>query len=83
MNAATSVTLVAAAIAFRAASPDAVRFSVTEDAGPAVAGLRGRERSRPSEFGTLEYAVDDARLDGPPSATFWFSRRGRSWKLPQ
>ncbi len=47
-------------------APDAVRFSVTHDVGPRVSLTYVIEKDHsPLEFGTLEYAVEDARLDGP------------------
>ena len=45
---------------------DAVRFSVTEDAPERVLVVYIVEKDHaPAEHGTLEYSVDDARLDGP------------------
>ena len=45
---------------------DAVRFSVTEDSPGRLLVVYVVEKDHaPAEFGTLEYAVDEARLDGP------------------
>ena len=45
---------------------DAVRFSVTRDVGQRVSLTYVVEKDHsPLEFGALEYAVEDARLDGP------------------
>ena len=45
---------------------DAVRFSVTDDTPTRLLVVYVVEKDHaPSEFGTLEYAVADARLDGP------------------
>lgn len=45
---------------------DAVRFTVTDDASTKVSLVYVVEKDHaPTEFGTLEYAVDEARLDGP------------------
>lgn len=47
-------------------APDAVRFSVTEDTPARLLVVYVVEKDHaPAEFGTLEYAVDEARLDGP------------------
>ena len=47
-------------------APDAVRFSVTHDAGQSVSLTYVVEKDHsPLAFGALEYAVEDARLDGP------------------
>lgn len=44
---------------------DAVRFSITDETPATVALVYVVEKDHaPAEFGTLEYAVDDARLDG-------------------
>ncbi|HEV8415857.1 MAG TPA: hypothetical protein VGQ49_19860 [Bryobacteraceae bacterium] len=46
---------------------DAVRFSVTEDSPARLVIVYVVEKDHaPVEFGTLEYAVADARLDGSP-----------------
>ena len=48
-------------------APDAVRFSVTEDTPNRLLLVYVVEKDHaPVEFGALEYAIDDARLDGPP-----------------
>ena len=45
---------------------DAVRFSITDDTPTRVSLVYVVEKDHaPAEFGTLEYSVDDARLDGP------------------
>jgi hypothetical protein len=47
-------------------SPDAVRLSVTEDTPARLSLVYVIEKDHvPVEHGTLEYAVADARLDGP------------------
>ena len=65
--AATTVTPVGRCDRFPGGStPDAVRFSVTHDAGPRVSLTYVVEKDHsPVELGTLEYDVADARLDGP------------------
>ena len=46
---------------------DAVRFSVTEDIASKVSVVYIVEKDHaPAEHGTLEYLIEDARLDGPP-----------------
>ena len=46
---------------------DAVRFSVTEDTPNRLLVAYVVEKDHaPVEFGTLEYVIADARLDGPP-----------------
>ena len=46
-------------------APDAVRFSVTDDTPTRLLLVYVIEKDHaPAEFGTLEYAVGDARLDG-------------------
>ena len=48
-------------------APDAVRFSVTDDTPTKLLVVYVVEKDHaPVEHGTLEYAVADARLDGPP-----------------
>src|SRR6185369_10607101 len=48
-------------------SPDAVRFSVTDDTPSQVSMVYIVEKDHaPVEHGTLEYLIADARLDGPP-----------------
>jgi hypothetical protein len=45
---------------------DAVRFSVTDDTATRVSVVYVVEKDHaPAEFGTLEYVVDESRLDGP------------------
>ena len=45
---------------------DAVRFSVTDDTATRVSVVYVVEKDHaPAEFGTLEYLVDESRLDGP------------------
>jgi hypothetical protein len=45
---------------------DAVRFSVTDDTPTRLLVVYVVEKDHaPAEFGTLEYAVDDASLNGP------------------
>src|SRR6185295_3704525 len=45
---------------------DAVRFSVTDDTAARVSLVYVVEKDHaPAEHGTLEYFVEDARLDGP------------------
>jgi len=45
---------------------DAVRFSVTDDTAARLVLVYVVEKDHaPAEHGTLEYAIDDARLDGP------------------
>jgi hypothetical protein len=47
-------------------APDAVRFSVIDETPARLLVVYVLEKDHaPAEFGTLEYAVDDARLDGP------------------
>ena len=47
--------------------PDAVRFSVTEDSPARLLVVYVVEKDHaPVEFGTFEYLISDARLDGPP-----------------
>jgi hypothetical protein len=46
---------------------DAVRFSVTDDTPAKLLVVYVVEKDHaPAEFGTLEYLIADARLDGPP-----------------
>jgi hypothetical protein len=46
-------------------APDAVRFSVTDDTAERLLVVYVVEKEHaPVEHGTLEYAVEDARLDG-------------------
>jgi hypothetical protein len=46
---------------------DAVRFSVTEDSAAKLVVVYVVEKDHaPAEFGTLEYSIADARLNGPP-----------------
>ena len=46
-------------------APDAVRFSVTAETPNRLSVIYVVEKDHaPAEFGTLEYAVDDARLNG-------------------
>ncbi len=46
---------------------DAVRFSITDETPAKVALVYVVEKDHaPAEHGTLEYAIDDARLEGPP-----------------
>jgi hypothetical protein len=48
-------------------APDAVRFSVTGDTAARLLVVYVVEKDHaPTEFGTLEYSVDNAHLDGPP-----------------
>ena len=58
-------------------APDAVRFSVTDDTPTKLLVVYVIEKDHaPAEFGTLEYAVADARLDGPPiSDVLWHQAR--------
>jgi hypothetical protein len=45
---------------------DAVRFSVTEDTAKRLRVIYVIEKDHaPDRFGTLEYSIDDGRLDGP------------------
>lgn len=47
-------------------APDAVRFSIIEETPAKLLVVYVVEKDHaPAEFGTLEYAVEDARLDGP------------------
>jgi len=47
-------------------APDAVRFSVTDDTPARLLVVYVVEKDHaPAEFGTLEYLIADARLDGP------------------
>jgi hypothetical protein len=48
-------------------APDAVRFSVTHDTPARLLVVYVVEKDHaPAEFGTLEYTVDSASLNGPP-----------------
>ena len=48
-------------------APDAVRFSVTDDTAVRLSVVYVVEKDHaPTEFGTLEYLIADAHLDGPP-----------------
>jgi hypothetical protein len=45
---------------------DAVRFSVTDDTATRVSVVYVVEKDHaPAEFGTLEYAIEESRLEGP------------------
>ncbi len=47
-------------------APDAVRFSVTDDSPSRLLVVYVVEKDHaPAGHGTIEYAVDDARLEGP------------------
>jgi len=44
-----------------------VRFSITGETRNRLVVVYVVEKDHaPAEFGTLEFAIDDARLDGPP-----------------
>ncbi len=46
---------------------DAVRFSITDETSSRLLVVYVVEKNHaPAEFGTLEYLIADARLDGPP-----------------
>jgi len=46
---------------------DAVRFSVTDDTAARLLVVYVVEKDHaPAEFGTLEYSIENAYLDGPP-----------------
>ncbi|MGH9647625.1 MAG: hypothetical protein ACRD4E_12515 [Bryobacteraceae bacterium] len=47
-------------------APEAVRFSVTDDTPDRLSVIYVVEKDHaPVEFGTLQYAVESARLEGP------------------